>query len=88
MQKETIDEIVNDQKALATKELLKILGEQGELKFSFVVASLLQAFMLRETNIKDICVELAKTGQIQNTWGGGNRKPHDEHIIGLKLASP
>jgi hypothetical protein len=39
---------------------------------------------LRETNVKDICVELAKTGKIENTWGIGNRKPRDEDLIRLK----
>jgi hypothetical protein len=40
--------------------------------------------MLRETNVKDICVELAKADKIENTWGGGNRKPRDEDLIRLK----
>jgi hypothetical protein len=40
--------------------------------------------MLRETNVKDICVELAATGKIERTWGGGNRKPSDDSLIKLK----
>jgi len=40
--------------------------------------------MLRETNVKDICVALAKAGKIENTWEGGNRKPRDDTIIQLK----
>jgi hypothetical protein len=51
------------------------------MKFSEVVEALLQAFMLRETNIKDICVKMAKDGKIRNTWGSGNRKPGDDTII-------
>jgi hypothetical protein len=42
--------------------------------------------MLRETNVKDICVALAKAGRIENTWGNGNRKPRDETVIKLKAA--
>ena len=42
--------------------------------------------MLRETNVKDICVDLAKNGKIENTWGKGNRKPHDKDRIKLKLS--
>jgi hypothetical protein len=34
--------------------------------------------------VKDICVELARAGKIENTWGGGNRKPKDRDIIKLK----
>ena len=41
--------------------------------------------MLRETNVKDVCVELAKMGKIENTWGTGGRKPTDQTMI--KLAS-
>lgn len=51
------------------------------LSFQSVVDDLLQAFMLRETNVKDICCELARAGKIANTWGSGNRKPQDATII-------
>jgi hypothetical protein len=83
VQEATIDEIVDEQKALASADLLGIL-QQRSLPFSGVVVRLLEAYMLRETNIKDICVELAKIGKIENTWGGGNRKPRNENIIKLK----
>jgi hypothetical protein len=43
--------------------------------------------MLRETNIKDICVNLAKSGKIENTWGDGNRKPRDGTMIKLKATT-
>lgn len=43
--------------------------------------------MLRETNVKDICVDLAKTGKIENSWGEDNRKPRDENIIKLKTGA-
>jgi three-Cys-motif partner protein len=80
----TIDDIVEEQKALAAEELLKILKDFG-LDFSLVWTTLLQAYMLRVTNVKDICVELATAGKIENTWGGGNRKPRDEDAISMKL---
>lgn len=80
----TIDEIVDEQKALASAELMAILTLHGQLCFSTVVVRLLQAYMLRETNIKDICVDLAKAGKIENTWGVGSRKPRDENMIELK----
>jgi hypothetical protein len=47
---------------------------------------LLQAYMLRVTNVKDICVDLAKIGEIEQTWNGGPRKPRDQDAIKLKLS--
>ena len=38
-------------------------------------------------NQEDICVDLAKAGKIENTWGGGNRKPHDGSTIRLSTKS-
>ena len=83
IQETTIDQIVEEQKVMASQALLTILSHVKELKFSEILASLLQPYMLRETNIKDICVTLAKAGSIQNSWGTGNRKPRDEHLIML-----
>jgi hypothetical protein len=60
-----------------------MLRRFGPFQFSQVVAGLLQAYMLRETNIKDLCVALAKAGIIENTWGSGNRKPTDGSPIRL-----
>jgi three-Cys-motif partner protein len=81
VQEATIDELVLEQKTLASSRLMEVLHERGPLKFSQIAVGLLQAYMLRETNIKDICVDLAKTGKIENTWGGGNRKPRDDELI-------
>lgn len=82
-----IDELVAEQKQLAKERLLKILGESESLPFANVVDALLQAFMLRETNVKDVCVELARECKVENTWGGGTRKPNDQTQITL-LATP
>jgi three-Cys-motif partner protein len=87
VQEATIDDIVGDQKTLASAELMETLASNGPLHFSGVVARLLQTYMLRETNIKDICVDLARVGKIENTWGGGNRKPHDGSTIRLDTKS-
>jgi three-Cys-motif partner protein len=83
VQESTTDDLVDEQKSLATAELLRLLSKSSALKFSDVVIGLLQPFMLRETNVKDICVELAKVGTIEKTWGGGNRKPQDSDVIRL-----
>ena len=86
VQETTIDEIVREQKALASHDLLNILREVGPIRFSEVWEIILQAYMLRVTNVKDICVDLARIGNIDNTWGGGTRKPRDEDIIRLKFS--
>ena len=60
------------------------MSRYGAFQFSAVMAGLLQAYMLRETNVKDICVTLAKDNQIEMTWGRGARKPKDGDLIRLK----
>jgi len=86
IQETTIDEIVEEKKILASHDVLKFLRELGPTHFSKLWVILLQAYMLRVTNVKDICVDLAKIGKIDNTWGGGTRKPRDEDMINLKLS--
>ncbi|SDS84542.1 hypothetical protein SAMN05444158_3427 [Bradyrhizobium canariense] len=40
--------------------------------------------MFRETNVKDLCVELASEGKILNTWtSSGKKKPIDSSRIEL-----
>jgi hypothetical protein len=79
----SIEDIINDQKTDAAKRLLELLRENGDQNFSVIVDQLLEAFILRETNVKDICVRLAGEGKLKNNWDGGNRKPHDETLISL-----
>jgi hypothetical protein len=81
VQATTVDDIVEEQKTLASGDLFSVLQRFGPMPFSQVCVLLLQAHMLRVTNVKDICVALAKAGKIENTWGGGNRKPRDEDVI-------
>ncbi len=77
----SVDEIVSEQKAFAKARLLEMLRSAGPQRFSKIADALMQAFMLRETNIKDVCVELMREGKIQNTWGGGSRKPEATTLI-------
>ena len=77
----SIESIVLEQKALAKERLVQMLKDEGSVRFTKVINVLLEAFMVRETNVKDICVQLAKDGQIRNTWGSGNRKPKDDTVI-------
>jgi three-Cys-motif partner protein len=83
LQEAAIDDIVASHKLRARGELLMALSKRGSIKFADVVDLLLQPYMLRETNVKDICVGLAKSAHIENTWGGGNRKPQDTDLIVL-----
>ena len=53
------------------------------LPFAHLVDAIMQAFMLRETNVKDVCVDLASEGKIANSWGVGGRKPNDQTTIML-----
>jgi three-Cys-motif partner protein len=85
VQQSTIDDLVEEQKSLASTDLLGSLSQSKAIQFAKVVDMLLQSFMLRETNVKDICVDLFNEGKIENTWGSGNRKPRDESIIKLML---
>ena len=73
--------MVEEQKTLAKAQIKQSIAAGHKLRFCDVVDSVLQAFMLRETNIKDICVELAKEGVIYNSWGPRLRKPQDESMI-------
>jgi three-Cys-motif partner protein len=86
IQETTIDEIVEEQKSLASRDVLNILQEFGPIAFSGLWEMILQAYMLRVTNVKDICVDLAKGGAIEQPWSGGTRKPRDQDVIRLKLS--
>ncbi|HWK47946.1 MAG TPA: three-Cys-motif partner protein TcmP [Stellaceae bacterium] len=80
----SIDGVVNEQKALAREHLLKLLAERSQ-PFSRVVDTLLETYMLRETDVKNVCMDLAREGAIQRTWGTGNRKPSDDSAIALAV---
>ena len=81
----TIDEIVGEQMKLASTALMVTLSRTLTLPFSSVLVALLEPYMLRETNVKDICIDLTNGGKIENTWGSGNRKPRDDSVIKLRV---
>lgn len=84
---EGVDEFVSREKAEAEEYILGLLAENGgEMPFSAVWFAVLQDFVLRVPNVKDVCVALARAGKIQNTWGKGNVKPKDETPIRLAPA--
>ena len=79
----SIDDVVQEQSRTASATLLQFLEMHGEARFERILSEILERHMLRETNVKNICLELAKAGKIENTWGRGNRKPRDTSIIRL-----
>lgn len=81
VQEETINELVDEQKALAKARTIELLTSGGPMMFATLVDRILPEFMLRVTNVKDLCVELEKDGKIQKTWSGGTKKPGDETRI-------
>ena len=81
VQEAGIDDLVAEQKKLAAAHVRELLSERSCLSFSTIVDSVLQAYMLRETNVKDICVQLAREHAVKTTWGSGTKKPGDDTII-------
>lgn len=81
-QEASIESVVAKQKLLATAHLTHLLSTKSMI-FSEVTDVLLQAFMIRETNVKDICVEMSRSKKIANTWGNGGRKPQNDSVIQL-----
>lgn len=78
----SIDNLVDEQKVLADQMLCQMLSAAPNgIQFVFIVDALLQSFILRETNVKDVCVNLAKRGLVAKNWGGGTSKPIDGTVI-------
>lgn len=82
----SIEELVARQRVLAKARLLELLSPTGSLPFERLLGVLLEEFMIRETDLKDICVEMEKAGQLEKTWGSGNRKPDTGTVIRLQGA--
>ena len=80
----TLEELVDSIRATATVWTRAHLSDVGPVKFDDLCVAMLQLFMLRVTDAKDICVAMADEGTVVNTWRADNkRKPHDHHQIGL-----
>jgi len=63
--------------------IIDLLRQAGSLKFEQIASKVMENFMLRETNVKDILLALANDEKIENSWGGGNRKPKEGDTIRL-----
>jgi three-Cys-motif partner protein len=82
-QEEALEGVVAEQKRLAREKLLRLLKARSSITFSEVVAALLEAHVIRETNVKEICVELANSKIIRNSWGPKRRRPSDDDVISM-----
>lgn len=79
----SLDTIIADLRGFASDWIVELLRENGSYPFE----PLALAVMLRETDVKDICVDLAQKGVITDTWKPERkRKPHGHHIIALARA--
>jgi len=85
--KNTLIGIVVKQKREASQFLLDVLkASGGKMYFWELRNMLLEPFMLRETNVKDICKEMAERGRIEPTWKKRNKrasKPSRDDVITL-----
>lgn len=82
-----VEDIVADEMRAAENRIVAYVRSNQATKFEDIAARAMQALMLRETNIKDVCVRLAAQGLIENTWGKGNRKPKDDDLIRIPRQS-
>lgn len=82
-----VDDVVKEQCGKAREALLADLRANGTQTFDGLLAKLLPVFIIRETNVKQICHELSREGVMENTWGKGNKRPKDDLPIRLVAAS-
>lgn len=80
----SLDTIIAELRGFASDWIVELLREKGDYQFDPLALAIMQTFMLRETDVKDICVDLAKRGVITNTWKSERkRKPSKHHVIAL-----
>lgn len=80
----SVEDLVEQQKLRARVRLLELLRVKGAQRFEQLLGVLLEEFMIRETDLKNICADLEKVGNLERTWGPGNRKPDIGTEIRLK----
>ena len=75
----TYDEVVAREKKSAEEASCALLEARASIPFDELCATLLEAFMIRVTHVKDICVSLYKAGLINKNWE--KQKPKSGDII-------
>jgi three-Cys-motif partner protein len=82
-QEGAIEGDVREEMGRAAPLVVEMLRHGESLRFEQIAARLMENFMLREPNVKDILCSLAREGKIENSWGGRNRKPKEGDFIRL-----
>jgi three-Cys-motif partner protein len=83
MHVEQIDDFVRAEKARAGDYILNVL-KGGQKTFRELWIAVLQLYVLRVTNVKDVCVALSRDKRIERTWPDSQRKPADSDVIRVK----
>jgi three-Cys-motif partner protein len=81
----SIEQVVAANKLHARSWIENIVRNQPTT-FTAICDSVLERFMLRETDVKNICVDLANDGTIKSPWKNETpklHKPHGHHLIEL-----
>jgi len=69
-----VDSLVAEEIRIVEERLPALLLQRPEMPFKNLAAIVMQARMVRETHVKDICLRLAARGLIENTWGARQQK--------------
>ncbi len=79
----SVEALVDAERSRARAYLLGHLeGRPKGEAFDKVWPMLLQSFIIRKTDVKQLCAALAKEGVLENTWKcDGKKVPHDNHHI-------
>lgn len=68
----------------AKKHIESRIRSVSKMSFEALAAETMEKFMVRETKIKDLCVELSQSGKIEATWKQGfslRRKPDQKDLL-------
>lgn len=81
VQESSVEDDVAADMERAAPQILEIVARAGAVEFSNVAGAIMETYMLKETNVKNVVVRLAKEGKLEDTWGGGRNKPGEQTII-------
>jgi three-Cys-motif partner protein len=86
----SFEQFVEENIQAAKKWILALLREKNKsIQFGVLVLQVMELFALRETNVKDACVQLANDGLIDNTWKPASKnKPFNGSPIALSQGKP
>lgn len=87
-QKITLDDLIEERLSLASQWAIEFLNDQGgTAQFDDLCAELMQAFMLRETHVKDVCVRLHNEEKLVKSWEKMKPKSGDEIRLTVTTAA-